>query len=124
MSSYLIPQECGNRTGIRYMEITDETQEGIRFSFVDKPIEGSVLPYSAAELENAMHIEELPQSSYTWVRVLGQQMGVGGDDSWGAPVQEIYTIPKSKFTNLNSTYHLQSKKLEKVSEKCQTYVKC
>ena len=23
-------------------------------------------------------------------------MGVGGDDSWGAPVQEIYTIPKSK----------------------------
>ena len=34
--------------------------------------------------------------SYTWVRVLGQQMGVGGDDSWGAPVQEIYTIPKSK----------------------------
>ena len=96
MSSYLIPQECGNRTGIRYMEITDETQEGIRFSYVDKPIEGSVLPYSAAELENAMHIEELPQSSYTWVRVLGQQMGVGGDDSWGAPVQEIYTIPKSK----------------------------
>lgn len=101
MSSYLIPQECGNRTGIRYMEITDEKNNGIRFSSVDSPLEGSVLPYSAAEIENAMHMEELPNPSYTWVRVLGRQMGVGGDDSWGAPVQEIYKIPKAKVHKYN-----------------------
>lgn len=96
MASYLIPQECGNRTGIRYMDIMDEESNGIRFSYVDETLEGSVLPHSAAELENAMHMEELPESKYTWVRVLGKQMGVGGDDSWGAPVQEMYRIPKAK----------------------------
>ena len=83
------------------MEITDEKNNGIRFSSVDSHLEGSVLPYSAAEIENAMHMEELPNPSYTWVRVLGRQMGVGGDDSWGAPVQEIYKIPKAKVHKYN-----------------------
>ncbi len=94
MSSYLIPQECGNRTGIRWIEVMNENSCGIRFSAADRPLEGSVLPYSGEELEHALHLWELPEPSYTWVRILGEQMGVGGDGSWGAPVQERYQIPK------------------------------
>ena len=60
------------------------------------PFELSVLPYSAYELENAMHIEELPQINYTWVRIIAKQMGIGGDDSWGAPVLDEYLIDSSK----------------------------
>ena len=52
----------------------------------------SVLPYSAYELDNALHREELPKPSYTWVRIAAKQMGVGGDDSWGAPVHQEYKI--------------------------------
>ena len=59
--------------------------EGLCFTYENTPFEFSVLPYSAYELENAMHIEELPPVNYTWVRIIGKQMGVGGDDSWGAP---------------------------------------
>lgn len=91
-SGYLNPQECGNRTDIRYMMVTDNNGEGLCFQAKTEPFESSVLPYSAYELEEATHIEELPEIYYTWVRIIAKQMGVGGDDSWGAPVHKEYKI--------------------------------
>ena len=93
MSKYLIPQECGNRTGVRWVKVTDDNGKGLCFEYDKNPFELSVLPYSAYELENAMHIDELPKVNYTWVRIIAKQMGVGGDDSWGAPVHDRYLIP-------------------------------
>jgi len=91
-SQYLNPQECGNRTGVRTLTVTDGTADGIEFSKTNEPFEMSVLPYSAYELENASHMEELPDVRYTWVRIAAKQMGVGGDDSWGAPVHDEFRI--------------------------------
>ena len=46
------------------------------------------------ELSCFVHTQdELPRVRYTWVRIAAKQMGVGGDDSWGAPVHEEYCIP-------------------------------
>ncbi len=101
MSRYLIPQECGNRTKVRWLRVISEDNKGLKFSYVDKPFEMSVLPYSAYELENAMHIYELPPINYTWVRIIAKQMGVGGDDSWGAPVHEEFTIPSNEDIDLS-----------------------
>ena len=56
------------------------------------PVECNVSPYSAFELEQANHHWELPEVHYTVVTVTGRQMGVGGDDSWGAPVHDEYQI--------------------------------
>lgn len=92
MTPYLVPQECGNRMGTRWLEVKDEAGQGLRFTCEDTPFESSVLPYSAYELEHARHQEELPKPHNTWVRILAKQMGVGGDDSWGAPVQRQYLI--------------------------------
>ena len=89
---YLNPQECGNRTGVRYVNLYDENGAGIGFVAGENPFEMSVLPYSVYELENAIHREELPEPNYTWVRIAAKQMGVGGDDSWGAPVHREYKI--------------------------------
>ena len=91
-SKYLNPQECGNRTGVRYVSVYDENSAGLKFKAAEQPFEMSVLPYSAYELNNATHREELPEASYTWVRIAAKQMGVGGDDSWGAPVHEEFKI--------------------------------
>lgn len=63
----------------------------------------SVLPYSAYEIYNATHMEELPEVNYTWVRIIAKQMGVGGDDSWGAPVHGEYMISGEKPLNLEFT---------------------
>lgn len=92
----LRPQECGNRTGVRYVNVTDENGRGLQFAAVNAPFEMSVLPYSAYELENALHQEELPVSRYTWVRIAACQRGVGGDDSWGAPVRPQYELDCKK----------------------------
>lgn len=99
LSGYLNPQECGNRTGVRYVQVTDENGCGVRFTSAGEPMEMSVLPYSAAELENAMHLEELKEPSYTWVRLAAKQMGVGGDDSWDSPVHKEFKIdPREPLT--------------------------
>ena len=42
------------------------------------------------------HQEELPIPHYTWLRILAGQMGVGGDDSWGAPVHSQYLLSSEK----------------------------
>lgn len=92
LSAYMVPGECGNRMGTRWLTVTDDNGVGLKFRAEETPFESSVLPYSCYELENAMHVYELPKPHYTWVRIMGAQMGIGGDDSWGAPVQRQYWI--------------------------------
>ena len=48
--------------------------------------------YTALELENATHQEELPPARRTVVSILGAVRGVGGIDSWGADVEPAYHI--------------------------------
>lgn len=96
VSSYLVPQESGNRTGVREVSITNDHGQGIIISApVAAPVEANISPYSATELENATHHYELPNIHYTVVTIAGRQMGVGGDDSWGAPVLDEYQIDPS-----------------------------
>lgn len=90
MSRYLNPQECGNKTGVRWASVTDEKGRGILFT--GDSMEFSALPYTPHEIENARHDFELPQIHYTVVRVSKQQMGVGGDDSWGSRTHEEYLL--------------------------------
>src|SRR5690625_169810 len=89
---YVIVQESGNRTGVRYVHITDDQGKGLTISSITEPLECNISPYTAFELENAYHIYELPNIHYTVITVAGRQTGVGGDDSWGAPVHEEYRI--------------------------------
>lgn len=103
VARYLRPQETGNREGLRKLAIYDRQESGVVFSAAAKPFSGSVLPYSTAQLETADHWFDLPDSEYTWVKLLAAQMGVGGDDSWGAPVHDEYLLPSSKSYELNFT---------------------
>lgn len=96
-SDYLVPQESGNRTGVRSLRVLDDSQTGLLIQAPDgQPLECRVSPYTAFELEHARHWYELPPVHYTVVTVAGRQMGVGGDDSWGAPVHEEYRIPADR----------------------------
>ena len=92
---YLAPQECGNHTGIRWMTVTDRRGRGLKI-FGATPFEGSALPYNAHELENARHPYDLPAVHHTYLRASLGEAGVGGDDSWGAPVLDEYTVKNEK----------------------------
>ena len=91
---YPVPQECGNHCGVRYLNLTDRKGRGVKF-FGDN-LSINVLPWTPHEIENAAHAYELPPVHYTVVRVALQQMGVGGDDSWGAKTHPEYLLPAGK----------------------------
>jgi len=106
LTPYLKPQECGNLTDVRWMEITDAGGKGIRISGMPD-LEVSALPYTAAELEAAPHEYQLPPAgARTVVRVNARQMGVGGDDSWGARTHPEYTLYANR--NYRMTYTLSA----------------
>ena len=95
MAQYLVPQECGAKTGVRWAKVTDRKGRGLLFT-AEQPMTFSALPYTPHEMENARHPYELPPVHYTVIRAIGAQMGVGGDDSWGAPVHPEYIPDASK----------------------------
>ncbi|MMZ69747.1 Beta-galactosidase [compost metagenome] len=54
------------------------------------------MPWSPDELEAHDHVYKLPETGHTIVRINLKQMGVGGDDSWGARTHEAYTLPANR----------------------------
>lgn len=92
MARYLVPQECGNKIGVRYAKVTDARGRGLLFAGTD--LSFSALPYTPHEMEAAAHPHELPQVHFTVVRAALAQLGVGGDNSWGACTHDEYRIAK------------------------------
>lgn len=103
MAKYIVPQECGNKTGVRYAKVTNRKGRGILFT--SDEMNFSALPYTPHELENAAHPFELPEVHYTVVRVSKMQMGIAGDNSWGYPTHPEYCIPTDK--KLEFTFSFQ-----------------
>jgi len=101
LTPYLVPQEVGNRTGVRYAKITNAEGHGLLFAASQETFELGFLPYSAYEMENANHLDELPARNYSWIRVMAGQMGVGGDDSWRSTVQDMFKLDSAQDMELD-----------------------
>ncbi len=61
-------------------------------------LSASAWPFSMADLEKATHINELPRRGFVTLNLDYRQMGVGGDDSWGARTHPEYTLPAKPYT--------------------------
>ena len=93
---YSRPQECGNKTDVRWFRITND--DGIGLEIIGEPvIEVNALPYTPFELEKYDYPHQLPNSERSVIRINYKQMGVGGDDSWGAKVHPEYTLFANRF---------------------------
>lgn len=104
---YLVPQETGNHEDVRWAEVLDAQGHGMRISQAgSEHFAASLLPYSSLMLEEATHQNELPPVRHTFLRLLAAQMGVGGDDSWGAPVHEQYQLPADRAYTLDVNLEL------------------
>ena len=66
----------------------------------------SLLPYDTLTIEAATHQDELPKPRHMFLRMLAGQMGVGGDDSWGAPVHDRYQLDAARELTLDVTMRL------------------
>lgn len=90
--TYTRPQENGNRTDVRWMALSDDSGAGLLV--VGRPLVNvSAWPYTAEDLAKARHVNELPKRSAITVNVDAGQLGVGGDDSWGALPHPEYSLP-------------------------------
>ena len=102
LTPYLVPQECGMRMGTDWLEVSrhtslnnsrkDNSTQILRIEKNNNTFAFSCLPYTASEIENAAHHEELPPARRTVLCVYGAVRGVGGIDSWGSDVEEAYHI--------------------------------
>lgn len=91
VTPYLYPQECGTRTGVTSFTVRDI---GNSITFTADEMEFSALPYTPYELENAAHHDELPEVYETVLMINEKQMGVGGDNTWGARTHDEYLLTK------------------------------
>ena len=98
MAKYLFPQECGFKMDVRYAKITNDKGDGMLI--IADGLGLSALPYSPSEIDAAAHPTELPPVHYTFIRV-GEQMGVGGDNSWGAMTHPEYLLDNSKQKSIS-----------------------
>ena len=106
VTPYMVPQDCGMHMDTKWVSIARSTQltnvrnnvpSSLKIGMADgKPFAFSCLPYTAQELENATHHEELPPARRTVLCVYGAVRGVGGIDSWGADVEAAYHLPADK----------------------------
>lgn len=94
---YVRPQENGNRSDVRWFTLTNA--DGAGLLVVGMPtVDFSAWPYTMDDLEQAQHIHELPRSANITVNIDYRQMGVGGDDSWGARTHKEYMLPPKPYS--------------------------
>lgn len=91
---YIRPQENGNKTDIRWMEITDESGRGIRITALD-PFSASALHYTMEILDSGedkgqIHAADIHESDVTNLLLDKVQMGLGCVTSFG-------TIPRWEY---------------------------
>ncbi|MGN0776824.1 MAG: beta-galactosidase small subunit [Candidatus Ventricola sp.] len=101
VTPYMVPQDCGMHMDTKWVEVRRATQlantanppeSSLRIAMDERPFAFSCLPYTAEELENATHHEELPPARRTVLCVYGAVRGVGGINSWGADVEKAYHL--------------------------------
>ncbi|MDH5085487.1 glycoside hydrolase family 2 TIM barrel-domain containing protein [Clostridium perfringens] len=108
---YIEPSEMGNKTDIRWLTLTNDDGVGLMISG-DPYIEASALHYDEKELESKKHPHELLKSEDIVVKINYKQMGVGGDDSWGARPKPEYTI----YPNRDYIYKMVLRPIDKKNQ--------
>ena len=116
---YVRPQETGHRTDVRWVALTDNSGRGL-VVVADGTLEfnalrNSVEDYDSAESPNPgqinyyenhdvdvtggrrqTHINDIVPRKYVELCLDAAMLGVGGDNSWGAPINSKYIIMTDK----------------------------
>ena len=110
--AYLRPQENGNKTDVRWMSLTNN--DGIGLAFYGEPLINVTASHVLMEdLESPertdgrhrngvkpvnRHTDDVKFRDITAVNIDYKQMGVGGDNSWGAWTHDEYRLTENSYT--------------------------
>ncbi|MFF1543365.1 glycoside hydrolase family 2 TIM barrel-domain containing protein [Streptomyces sp. NPDC058291] len=91
-TSYLRPQENGNKTDVRWAALTDGAGAGLLVSG-EPLLEVNASHFTPEDLSvGARHDYQLTPRKEVVLRLNHRQMGVGGDNSWGAHTHDEYKL--------------------------------
>jgi beta-galactosidase len=97
---YVVPQENGNRTDVRWMNLENVSDKSGLLIVADSLLSMSAWPYTEENMNRAKHTIDLKDPGFVTLNIDLKQMGVGGNDSWspvGAPLQK-YQIPAKNYS--------------------------
>jgi beta-galactosidase len=98
MENYVVPQENGNRTDVRWMFLSNKQKNGLLI-VADSLLSMSAWPYTEENIQNAKHTNKLKDAGFITLNIDLIQMGVGGNDSWSdvaAPLEK-YQVPAKDY---------------------------
>ncbi|MEU6388468.1 glycoside hydrolase family 2 TIM barrel-domain containing protein [Streptomyces sp. NPDC046939] len=109
---YLRPQENGNKTDVRWAALTDRRGRGL-LVWGDGLLELNASHFTPEDLSvGARHDYQLTPRDEVVLRVNHRQMGVGGDNSWGAHTHDAYKL----FADRDYAYTYRLRPLTDVTE--------
>ncbi|MES5817865.1 glycoside hydrolase family 2 TIM barrel-domain containing protein [Streptomyces sp. RG80] len=110
-TSYLRPQESGNKTDVRWIALTGGDGSGLLVSG-EPLLEVNASHFTPEDLSvGVRHDFQLNPRDEVVLRLAHHQMGVGGDDSWGAHTHNEYKL----FADRDYAYTYRLRPLPDVS---------
>lgn len=108
---YIRPQENGNKTDVRWAALTG--RDGVGLLVAGEPLlEVNASHFTPEDLSNGVrHDYQLTPRDAVVLRVNHRQMGVGGDNSWGAHTHDEYKL----FANRDYSYTYRLRPLTDVA---------
>ncbi|TAJ11786.1 DUF4981 domain-containing protein [Marinilabiliaceae bacterium JC017] len=99
--NYVRPQENGYKTDVRWLELRNNNGWGLKisgapllgFSALHNPIED----FDQVTHEDFRHINDIVKQNGVYVNFDLKQMGVAGDNSWGARPYAEYSVPADDY---------------------------
>jgi beta-galactosidase/evolved beta-galactosidase subunit alpha len=94
-TDYVVPQENGNRSGTRWVQVADLAGAGLRIDGM-APFNFSLHRYDTVDLERAMHPYALPERDFVTLNLDVAQNGIGSN-SCGPEVLPKYRLMPAPF---------------------------
>lgn len=91
---YFRPQENSNKVDVRWVAVTNASGCGI-LATGDPALSVGVSEFDKRQMERSLYDFQLKSSNRTYLNLDLIQMGVGGNDSWGATAMPQY-LPKNQ----------------------------
>jgi len=99
--NYVRPQENGYKTDVRWFELRNENGIGVRvtgapqvgFSALHNPIED----FDMENMDDYRHTNDIVKKDGVFITTDLIQMGVAGDNSWGARPYPEYSVPAKNY---------------------------
>ncbi|MFT2011303.1 glycoside hydrolase family 2 TIM barrel-domain containing protein [Pontibacter sp. 13R65] len=99
---YIRPQESGNKTDVRWVELTNGSGSGISVEGL-QPLNFTAINYTAEEIDPGTkkqnrHPVDLKKHDNVSLHIDLKQRGLGGDDSWGRLPHDPYRLLDKQYS--------------------------